>query len=1121
MLQHLTSTFTVMQQNRPEVFEENQTTPLDLAAATTRMCFLQSAHVSNGQLSYKDFEQWLRGKNDFKELLSGNMLPTHCCPLESPSMANAHTSGSTDVDVHFGASLLRLGLFSVRTMLQGLVSAASEEGHLTQLMFNNFLQGLDCVEDGCLPVETDVAKLSQSIFWMFDTHRRGVVHVLDMAAGLALLCDGGVEVSGLTSTFELYCGATETGLSMHEMTSFMSSVLKVLFATSPEDWEPLGVTPEDMAKAAVIDYLAHQGLDPAYRLSFADFNAWYVLPSPSTVSAVRGASTRPCEVKGVWMPLLGELRLHDVQTVLDLLAACVDQQEDVSLPAFLGCIGALVEVNNHGELPTKDQTDLKMLLVRLYNLFDPHGQGKVPFRDLASGLSILCRSDDGYKVQAVFDIFKSDADGCISQLDMTRYLAAVFRVLFEVDPSSLRHVIDASGNRTMGPAELADITATQAFEISTLNADGKLSMEEFEVWYFRSIVSYSTKVTDQTMLEGSLKSETTPFSECDVQQVYSLFKLYNRPVKDVFNALEELTNEDGLIQWTDFRDFLCSLGDFGAMNLREAFNAVEVAKTFFKLFEKQGRGEAQYHELASGLSVICGGSWDERAAAVLALLDAKDDGSIIQQDMYLCLSAMFKVLCSCRDSEMSRVAREGDSTPPSNHKDVGSTGHMEDTNGKGKENFAQWLSRAISMSKFAEKVSQSLREWDSWTRIGEDTDGQENGVLTMSQLPEWVGATDTVSRDVVSRDIVSRDIVSRDVVSGDVVSSLERIRGLSRLGSLSVNEALGVLSGASDDHGFVYKEAFYSCLHQLHRITLQQAQAEGRAEHASLVGWEEQATIEVESACELLFNALDTDRTGKVDFCDLGCGLSVLCGGSRDDNVEAAFGLFDTDRDGYMTVHELERYLTTVYRSLYALRPGLHIDVGAPPEVLGRITATRAMQEARTEQNGHISVEELKMWYLSSSGLSGANNECTGGAMVQHTGQGGTVLEGVLGCLIDVEKTTKSLQHARQLLHLDCVSVNDLLEMFAEVSMKGTLTLSDFKRCIGYVLQLGGVEKGGVAWNNAAVLAERIHKAFANSDGIAEYATIICGLSILCPSSIEEKVNSTGVVSNVFGTHRS
>lgn len=55
--------------------------------------------------------------------------------------------------------------------------------------------------------------------------------------------------------------------------------------------------------------------------------------------------------------------------------------------------------------------------------------------------------------------------------------------------------------------------------------------------------------------------------------------------------------------------------------------------------------------------------------------------------------------------------------------------------------------------------------------------------------------------------------------------------------------------------------------------------------------------------------------------------LQVLCGGARDDKTRAIFGLFNGGGRGGITGSELAIYLTSAFRVMYKLQPGLEQEV--------------------------------------------------------------------------------------------------------------------------------------------------------------------------------------------------
>ncbi len=63
-----------------------------------------------------------------------------------------------------------------------------------------------------------------------------------------------------------------------------------------------------------------------------------------------------------------------------------------------------------------------------------------------------------------------------------------------------------------------------------------------------------------------------------------------------------------------------------------------------------------------------------------------------------------------------------------------------------------------------------------------------------------------------------------------------------------------------------------------------------------------------------LFQIFDANRNGAIDLVELAGGISILCGGSRDDKVAAAFALYDADRDGVISRSDVVTYFVSVFK---------------------------------------------------------------------------------------------------------------------------------------------------------------------------------------------------------------
>ena len=109
-----------------------------------------------------------------------------------------------------------------------------------------------------------------------------------------------------------------------------------------------------------------------------------------------------------------------------------------------------------------------------------YSNGVVDFSELASGLSILCGGQSDTRVRSAFALFDFNGDGFISLEEMTRYMASVFKVLYEIAPGTA----DRMGG--LGPEDLAEVTTAACFEQADLTHDGRLSFQEFTRWYQNS-----------------------------------------------------------------------------------------------------------------------------------------------------------------------------------------------------------------------------------------------------------------------------------------------------------------------------------------------------------------------------------------------------------------------------------------------------------------------------------------------------------------------------------------------------------------------------------------------------------------------------------------------------------
>ena len=215
-------------------------------------------------------------------------------------------------------------------------------------------------------------------------------------------------------------------------------------------------------------------------------------------------------------------------------------------------------------------------------------------------------------------MYDSDSNGYISFEEMVKYLTSVFLVLFQTNPA-IRNKIGMSAK------ELAMETATSAFRVCDINSDGKLSLLEFELWYSKS-----------SNLEGNTVRRAERLYE--LERLKELTTLPQEHVSDVLPTFIAAAGDDAFISLEAFLEAMSYY-----VKEKTDFTTKLLCKLFAE-FDESSVGVIDAVELASGLSVLCAGSSDEKVESVFALLDLDDDNWITEQEMERYLKSIFRVL---------------------------------------------------------------------------------------------------------------------------------------------------------------------------------------------------------------------------------------------------------------------------------------------------------------------------------------------------------------------------------------------------------------------------------------------------------------------------------------------
>jgi Ca2+-binding EF-hand superfamily protein len=180
------------------------------------------------------------------------------------------------------------------------------------------------------------------------------------------------------------------------------------------------------------------------------------------------------------------------------------------------------------------------------------------------------------------------------------------------------------------------------------------------------------------------------------------------------------------------------------------------------------------------------------------------------------------------------------------------------------------------------------------------------------------------------------------------LQNLKELRRTSGLKNVPVGDGLATLKALAVD-GKLSREQFvagYEVLLQGHSV--------------------EVPPKEVQNA---VFDLFDRDDNNVVDMMELICGISLLCSGSEDDKIHAVFNVFDENGDGFISMDEMFKFLTSVFKvvltpNVMGVMNSMGVTVDSP-EDLASVTALECFKTADLNHDGKLSVTEFKNWFYA------------------------------------------------------------------------------------------------------------------------------------------------------------
>lgn len=178
-------------------------------------------------------------------------------------------------------------------------------------------------------------------------------------------------------------------------------------------------------------------------------------------------------------------------------------------------------------------------------------------------------------------------------------------------------------------------------------------------------------------------------------------------------------------------------------------------------------------------------------------------------------------------------------------------------------------------------------------------------------------------------------------------TDIAKLQQLSGLNTIPVSEGLRALQEAASNAA-LHREQFLSIYEDLLR-------SRGSA-------------IPSKDVQNAIFDLFDKDKNHVVDILELVSGISLMCDGTEDEKIKAVFDVFDDNKDGYISIDEMFKFLSSVFRiGLTPQMLNLINSMGTSihsAEDLAAVTTMECFKAADLSCDGRLSIDEFKCWFF-------------------------------------------------------------------------------------------------------------------------------------------------------------
>eukprot|EP00936_MAST-01D_sp_MAST-1D-sp1_P000427 g427.t1 len=590
MATYLHSVFRMLYEVSPETRANMGVQPDELAMATALQCFEDADLDADAMLSFDEFKRWYTRPTEMEPNDDANAL------LDDPD-------DGYDISLALARRVTNLEHCRVRDVAQLFKAAAGDSNRLDRSAYNACFEQI--VASAQSMSEDDMSLCEQIVDMFFDIFNTdtetfgATVDPDDLASGLSVLC-GDEREEKVEAAFEMFDFDNNGFIDLSEMTRYLVSVFKVLYAVEPGTERRMGVSAVQLAAATAEQAFVEADTDNDGLISLHEFKAWYGQPS-GAAHFVRERGASDLDVFPSWLTLaearrLTNLQSKNVEDVMHLFENAANDAGRLDRAAFNTCFEDIVRAA--GPMSDEDMGRCEQVVNGLFDLFDTDGDDHVDMHELSAGLTVLCGGERDQKVEAAFAMFDLDGNGFIDLDEMTRYLGSVFKVLYATTPGT-------EAKMGVSSDELARITAEEAFSEADTNNDNLISLDEFKAWYATQPNNNYASPNSADGDDGITLSEARRVTNLGNYDVIDVMRLFLASADENGQLTRPVYNEC-------FQQIVMSQGEIDADSMTKCETIVD---GLFDLFDTHSEDSVDVHELSAGLSCLCGGDREQKVEA--------------------------------------------------------------------------------------------------------------------------------------------------------------------------------------------------------------------------------------------------------------------------------------------------------------------------------------------------------------------------------------------------------------------------------------------------------------------------------------------------------------------------